>query len=114
MTINEVADFCLQQFPELVTSANVIQEERTVRLRLCDASFVDIFIGRTGRYSYHWQKGEERYRFNNAPHYDEFEVEAVPHHLHMPGGSEVESSRVRAVSPEDITTVLQFVAQHLS
>lgn len=84
-----------------------------MRLVLRDENFVDIFVGRTGRYSYHWQTGERRYRFNNAPHYDGFAIETAPHHLHIPDSSVVEASGVRAISVEDITRVLQFVAQRL-
>lgn len=113
VTVSEVADFCLRQFPDLVVSASIIQEERTVRLVLRDRSFVDVFVGRTGRYSYHWQTGERRYRFNNAPHYDQLSIETAPHHLHTPDGSAIEASVVRAISVEDITRVLQFVAQRL-
>jgi hypothetical protein len=75
---------------------------------------LDIFQGGTGRYSYHWQQGSNRYRFNNAPHYDQAEVEPAPHHLHIPQTESVQSSFVRSVSREDITAVLQFVNQSLS
>jgi hypothetical protein len=40
VTINEVADFCLKQFPGLVLSATIIQEERNVRLKLRDGSLL--------------------------------------------------------------------------
>ena len=52
MTIDEIADFCRKEFA-IVVSADVIREERSLRCHLRDGSYLDIFAGRTGRYSYH-------------------------------------------------------------
>lgn len=114
MTPIEVAQYCLDQFPDLVVSAHVLQEERKIRLDLRDGSILDIFVGRSGRYSYHWQRGHERYRFNIAPRYDQITVGTAPHHLHTPGDPGVQPSVARGVSPQDISAVLRFIAQRLS
>lgn len=109
MTIDEVACLCPEGFPQLVTSVETVQAERTVRVRLRDGSFLDIFVGKTGPYSYHWQTSAGLYRFNNAPHFDH--VETYPHKCTRRGA--VLASSARRVAQDDVRAVLRFVGEHM-
>lgn len=114
MTPEEIVRLCLDRFPQLVRAANIIDPRRgRVRLDLVDGSFVDIHHTPDGRYSYHWQRGDEfRGRFNNAPHFDE--IETAPHHHHLADGRVVPSHEVRGVTESDIAAVLRFIGSVLN
>lgn len=111
MTVEELALQCRHGFVGLVSAVSVVHAERTVRVHIRDGSFLDIFVGRTGRYSYHWQASAGPYRFDNAPHFGD--LVSHPHHLHMPDGSVVPSP-IRGVSAEDVRLVLQFIGERLA
>ena len=107
MTFEEIASLCMTEFSHVVKSASVF-EPRTnrIRLELVDGSFIDIHQTADGRYSYHWERADGFYRFNNAPHFDH--IESTPHHLHI-GKERVTGSDVRGVSQDDVRKVLRFV-----
>lgn len=94
----------------MVNDVQIIQPGRTLRLFLTDGSYLDIFSGRTGRYSYQWQRSDGTYRFNNAPHFNH--IETAPHHFHHKDGS-VKASPIRGVSEKDVQSVFQFVFSHI-
>ena len=56
-----------------------------VRLHLVDGSFLDVWFSRTikGKYSFHWQRGEQVLRRDNAAHERWRHLETFPHHLHV-------------------------------
>lgn len=110
MTTDEIADFCHREFA-IVVSTQVTQEEQSLRCYLRDGSYPDIFVGKTGLYSYHWQRATSILRFNNAPHFDS--VESAPHHLHSLDGS-VKASPVTGVSEEDVRLVFRFIYDHVT
>lgn len=111
MTLDEIAALCRSEFPHLVRMVVLADSRRgRIRLILSDGTFIDVHQNTTGRYSYHWERPDGSFRFNNAPHFDD--VETVPHHYHDSGGT-VGPSDVRGVTPEDVRIVLQFVASKL-
>lgn len=72
MTLDEVAALCRNEFPHLVRAVLLADPRRgRIRLSLTDATFIDIHQNPDGRYSYHWQREDGSFRFNNAPHFDQ-------------------------------------------
>ena len=111
MTISELSTLCAKEFPDLVAHVRVVDPRRQrIRIDLLDGTFIDVHQGPQGRYSYHWERGGDFVRFNNAPHFDE--IETAPHHMHV-GMKSVQPSAVRGVSTDDVRLVLQFVQRHL-
>ena len=112
MTLDEIATLCRVEYPRVVKSIFVFDPRRNrIRIELVDGSFLDIHQTSEGRYSYHWEREDGFYRFNNAPHFDH--IESAPHHLHI-GNERVIPSDIRGVTEDSVRKVLQFVEEHLT
>ena len=106
MTVEEIIALCMETFPNIIEGASITQEDRMVRFHLSDGSFLYVFVGKSGRYSFHWQKKDQALRFNNAPHFDS--IETAPHHFHDANGT-VRASPITGVTPENIQAIFQFI-----
>jgi len=121
MSISEayeaVRHIALTEFSDVVVHGELLRlpsgEPLKLRLYLSDASFVDINLSLTGRYSYHWEHRSlgraDIYRFDNAPHNRWRGTTSFPDHFHNGTEDNVESSWVSSDPTEAIRQLGLFV-----
>lgn len=78
-----------REFKEVVLETKIITlssgEPAKLRIELIDGSFADIWISKSGKYSFHWDRLEidgTIYRYDNAPHKSWNYTSTFPHHFH--------------------------------
>ena len=70
------------EFSEIVVDAELHADR--VRLILIDGSWIDVRYPVKDKFSFHWQRGDEIYRIDTAPHHKG--IRTFPRHIHF--GSE--------------------------
>jgi len=87
-----------------------------LRIFLLDESFVDVWLSRSGKYSYHWEQRHVRgliHRHDNAPHDKWKEIKTFPKHFHDGSEDNVKESNIADDPPSAINYFLTFVRDFL-
>lgn len=91
-------------------------EPHKLRIFIIDGSILDIWLSRSGKYSFHWERrniGKGIYRFDNAHHLKWKEIKSYPKHFHSDDELNVEESNISDKPEEAIKEVLDFISQKL-
>jgi len=83
-----------------------------LRIFLLDESFVDVWLSRSGKYSYHWEQRHVRgliHRHDNSPHSKWKEIKTFPKHFHDGSEDNVKESNIPDDPPYAIKYFLTFV-----
>jgi hypothetical protein len=112
----EIVELVLREFSDIVvdaqlrfTSSGSIER---LRIFLKDESFVDVWLSRSGKYSYHWEHRRIRgliHRHNNAPHSRWKEIKTFPKHFHDGSEDNVKESTISDDPREAISEFLNFI-----
>jgi hypothetical protein len=87
-----------------------------LRIFLLDESFVDVWLSRSGKYSYHWEQRHVRgliHRHDNAPHSKWKEIKTFPKHFHDGSEDNVKESNI----PDDpplCHKIFSYICKRLS
>lgn len=103
------------EFASIVVDAEIMLlssgDPARLRLTLIDASFLDVHLSLTGRYSYHWDRrlvSGHIYRHDNAPHHLWLQVDTYPQHFHNGADGVVEESYISSDPPTALRESLVF------
>lgn len=103
------------EFADIVVDAEIMLlssgDPARLRLTLIDASFLDVHLSLTGRYSYHWDRrlvSGHIYRHDNAPHSAWLRVSTYPKHFHNGVGNALEESYISGDPPSALREFLVF------
>lgn len=125
MSISEVYEAQLANallgFADSVTHGVILRlpsgEPLKLRLYLVDATFLEVNVSPTGRYSYHWERRligrTDIYRFDNAPHSARRAIITYLDHFHNGSEENVEPSALSASPHAAIGEVCRFVRDKL-
>ena len=103
----EFADIVMDSEIMLLSSGDPAR----LRLTLIDASFLDVHLSLTNRYSYHWDRrlvSGRIYRHDNAPHSSWLQVSTYPKHFHNGADNVVEESYISSDPPTALRDFLVF------
>lgn len=111
--LRAIADLVARAYSDIVRACDIVGGPTRPKLRvsLADDSFVDIQFDQLGGYSYHWQRVDSSYRFNNYPAHHG--VPTYPHRLHNGVDDRITAGPVRGVTDEDVRRVMDFIRAHL-
>lgn len=112
-TYKALEQLALANYTDIVLAAQVLLltsgDPLKLRLQLLDASFIDVYLSASGRYSYHWERRlttGEVYRHDNAPHVRWQSVSTFPKHFH--DGSE-DNARESFISDDPASALTEFL-----
>ena len=113
----ELKNIALQEFPDIVVSANILrgtlQVAKSLRIFLIDNSFLEIWISGS-KYSYHWQRTDGKiYRHDNAPHKKHRHIKTFPKHFHDVTEKNVKESYLSVDARNAIKDVLGFARKNI-
>lgn len=105
------------EYPHLISRSELIGPLAAKKLRftLVDGSILDVWLSRSGKYSFHWERrylDATIYRFDNAP--DHPEVATFPHHLHHGKQEYVVESHLSPDLACAFRQVLDFIAAEMA
>ncbi len=93
-------------------------DPQKLRLLIADGSLIDVYLSKSGRYSYHWERrmiGEGTiYRHDNAPHPRWQYVSTFPKHFHNGQEENVIESYLSSDPSEALSEVLRFARAKLT
>ena len=75
----QLIKIALNEFSDIVDKADLQSDK--IHLILIDNSWIDIRYPVPQKYSFHWQRENEIYRFDTAPHHQE--LQTYPLHVHF-------------------------------
>jgi hypothetical protein len=109
------------EFADIVVQDAILRlptgDPQKLRLALVDNSIIDVFISRSGRYSYHWDRrpaGKTTiYRHDNAPHAAWQSVATFPHHFHDGREKNVVASHISQEPTKAVREFCVFARQKL-
>jgi hypothetical protein len=118
---NRLADIVEREFADVVVHAQILcfasGDAHKIRLDIADGSFLDAYLSRSGRYSYHWERQDASarivYRFDNAPHQNWRHLPTFPHHFHDGAEDRAVASKLSTNPEEAIREVLTFIREML-
>ncbi|MBI1935627.1 hypothetical protein HYS31_04245 [Candidatus Woesearchaeota archaeon] len=116
-TYIELKNIALQEFPDIVVSANFIRGPlgiiKSLRLFLIDNSFLEIWISGS-KYSYHWRRTDGMvYRHDNAPHKKHKHVKTFPKHFHDGSENNVKESYLSDDTESSVKEFLRFIREKI-
>ena len=99
--------------PDILSEAPIIYSDK-VRLVFIDGSYMDIRYPLDTKYSFHWQRKNEIFRVDTAPHHRE--LSTYPRHMHM-GKEECvigdTVTRINNTIEENVRCMLEFAHKKL-
>lgn len=116
----QIHQIALHEFADIVISSFTLKNQvgRALKHRLIftDSSYLDIYYGETGKYSFHWERMHVDgyvYRYDNAPHDRWRTILTFPKHFHNGTQDNIQDSDLPDEPTEAIREVLAFVKQKL-
>lgn len=108
----------LQEFADIVMSSITLRNPagRALKHRFIftDSSYLDIYYGETGKYSFHWERMHvdgRVYRHDNAPHNRWNHLRTFPKHFHNGTQNNVQESDLPDEPTAAIRTFLIFIRE---
>ena len=106
------------EYEDIVTSTKILGKRTlgSAKLRIFfkDVTYLDVWIGPSGKYSYHWEQRAQRgtiYRHDNAPDFPR--IKTYPQHLHDGNERNIQPSYVDTNPTIAIKQVLTTIKQRL-
>ncbi|MFH1774222.1 MAG: DUF6516 family protein [Methanobacteriota archaeon] len=113
---NKLSSIAKDEFSDIVSVTELIGKKSLgsskLRIHLRDGTYIDIWISKGGKYSYHWEQRAKRgliYRHDNAPDFSE--ISTFPKHFHDGSQENVKESRISDKPEEAVREFLKFARQ---
>jgi hypothetical protein len=114
---NRIKEFLIKEHSDIFVQVTVLRQRSSggstkIRGSLKDGSFLDIYLSKEGKYSYHWERRAldgKIFRWDNAP--DHPEVETFPRHFHSGTDDRVEASKLPDNPKEAIIEIVKFIRE---
>ena len=116
----KISNLSLKEYPDIVEDAQIHHTPSgtpaKLRIHIVDGSYLDIWLSKSGKYSYHWEQRHLKgrmYRHDNAPHPRWRHVKTFPKHYHEGSDDRVQESHVPDDPMQAVRTLLTFIRQKL-
>jgi hypothetical protein len=108
---NKIVEVVLTEFSDIVADAQLRFTHsgaiEKLRIFLKDESFIDVWLSKSGKYSFHWEHRHVRgliHRHDNAPHNMWKKVKTFPKHFHDGSEENVKDSTI----PDDAVSAVDY------
>ena len=115
-----ISDLSLTEYPDIVEDAQIHRTSSgasaKLRIHIVDGSYLDVWLSRSGKYSYHWERRHlqgQMYRHDNAPHPKWSHVKTFPKHYHKGSDDQVQESYIPDEPTQAVRTLLTFIRETL-
>lgn len=114
----DLLKIALSEFTDIVESGIIMRtssgEAWKLRIFFYDETFLDVYLSRSGKYSYHWDlrtKENKIYRHDNAPHKQWKHISTFPKHFHRGKDQTVSESFVPDSPPDGLRYFLKYIIE---
>ena len=115
-----ISDTSHTEYPDIVEDTQIHRTPsgtpEKLRIHFVDGSYMDVWLSRSGKYSYHWERRHlqgQIHRHNNAPHPRWRHVKTFPKHYHKGSEDRVQESHIPEEPTQAVKTLLDFVRETL-